>query len=105
MPRKFYADAPEGARIIPDVTHLTHYVQGCAFKFAIHPSLHLIGCLTVSHWDSGKKVADIMPDQLGAALGDKKAAGAATITRLAEKVGESRLRSALAGAAPIRKPE
>ena len=74
----------------------SHYVQNQQFWFLLHEAVNS-NALTVTHWDSGKKVLDVSMITRMETLDDKKAAKA-DLDKLIQRHGAARVRSVLAGA-------
>ena len=68
-------------------------IDGERFALFVHASVDNPRKLTVSHFASGKKIADIAPT-LAAACEDVKGAAKITIDRLVEQVGAERVKAA-----------
>ena len=77
----------------------SHYVDGVRFWFAIHDPVDYVGGLTVSHWDSGKRVLHITPTVLAAGYRMSNAEIArAEINKLVGRVGAIRVAEILRAA-------
>ena len=77
----------------------SHYVDGVRFWFAIHDPVDYTSGLTVSHWESGKRLLHIGPSILAAAHGMKPAdIGRAEINKLVGRVGAIKLAEVLRAA-------
>lgn len=75
----------------------SHYVNNVRFWFALHKDVSRNG-LTVSHWDSGKRVCDVPINTQLACLGDEKAAAKMALDKLCEKYPKERVYGVLLAA-------
>jgi hypothetical protein len=87
-----------------EAKRFAHYVGTIQHWFAVHKNMEGGHGYTVSHWDSGYRVAHVPAMLLISCNGDAKAAAKLTITKLVEQHGESRVHRSLAGA-PARKKD
>jgi hypothetical protein len=77
----------------------SHYVDGVRFWFAIHDPVDYTSGLTVSHWDSGKRLLHIGPTVLAASYNMKPAEiGRAEINKLVGRVGAIKVAQVLRAA-------
>jgi len=77
----------------------SHYVDGVRFWFAIHDPVDYVGGLTVSHWDSGKRLLHITPTVLAASYRMSNAEiGRAEINKLVGRVGAIKVAEVLRAA-------
>lgn len=75
----------------------SHYVANIRFWFFLHKTIGGVG-LTVTHYDSGKRVCEVPHDMVAACRDDTKAAAKMALDKLISRVGPERVRSVLAGA-------
>lgn len=69
-------------------------IDGERVALFVHASVDNPRNLTVSHFASGKKIADIAPTLVAACGKDVKVAAKITIDRLVERVGAERVKTA-----------
>lgn len=75
----------------------SHYVANIRFWFFLHKTVGGIG-LTVTHYESGKRVCEVPHHMIAACCNDTKVAAKMALDKLIEKAGPERVRSVLAGA-------
>lgn len=75
----------------------SHYVANIRFWFFLHKTIGGVG-LTVTHYDSGKRVCEVPHHTVAACCNDTKAAAKLALDKLIEKCGPERVRSVLVGA-------
>lgn len=75
----------------------SHYVANIRFWFFLHETIGGVG-LTVTHYESGKRVLAVPHHTVAACRNDTKAAAKMALDKLIAKVGPERVRSVLAGA-------
>lgn len=75
----------------------SHYVANIRFWFFLHKTIGGVG-LTVTHYESGKRVLEIPHHMVAACQNDTKAAAKMALDKLIAKAGPERVRSVLAGA-------
>lgn len=71
-------------------------IEGSTVALFVHQSLNRPGVLSVSHFESGKKIIDIPTTVAAARRGDPVAAARVTMDRLVEQVGAERILTAIA---------
>lgn len=74
-----------------------HYIQSIQFRFVVTRTA-ADNTVSLTHRDSGKRVAVIPFTSIQASLGDYKLAGQSALKSLIGKVGEARVRSVLSAA-------
>ncbi len=86
-------------RPVPDARRFSHYIGNIRFWFAVHQSPENVGTLTVSHWESGKRVTMVSTTEriAGVGLSDKELAKLA-LDKLVAKHGAARVESVLRAA-------
>ena len=87
-----------------EAKRFAHYIGTSQHWFAVHENLENGRGYTVSHWDSGYRVAHVPAMLLISCNGDAKAAARLTITKLVEMHGEGLVHRKLANA-PARKKD
>jgi len=75
----------------------SHYVANFRFWFFLHKTIGGVG-LTVTHYESGKRVCEVPHHMVAACCNDTKSAAKMALDKLIEKAGPERVRSILAGA-------
>lgn len=75
----------------------SHYVANIRFWFFLHKTIGGVG-LTVTHYESGKRVLEVPHHTVAACRNDNKAAAKMALDKLIAKAGPERVRSVLAGA-------
>lgn len=75
----------------------SHYVANIRFWFFLHKTIGGVG-LTVTHYESGKRVLEIPHHMVAACQNDTKAAAKMALDKLIAKAGPERVWSVLAGA-------
>lgn len=87
----------DGATLEIEGHRFSHYIANCRFWFFLHKQIGG-NCLTVTHWDSGKKVCLVPNNSIAACVGDAKSAAKMELDSMAKRVGAERMRSVLIGA-------
>jgi hypothetical protein len=94
----YMAEAQARTREV-EARRFSYYVENVQYWFAVHKDVGHVGCLAVSHWDSGKRVALITPLEQIAAVGmDEPAQARAALGKLVAKHGAARVASVLRAA-------
>lgn len=75
----------------------SHDVANIRFWFFLHKTIGGVG-LTVTHYDSGKRVCEVPHHMVAACRDDTEAAAKMALDKLISRVGPERVRSVLAGA-------
>jgi hypothetical protein len=75
----------------------SHYVDNIRFWFFLHKTIGGVG-LTVTHYESGKRVCEVPHHTVAACWNDTKAAAKMALDELITKAGPARVRSVLARA-------
>jgi len=76
----------------------SHYVGQYQHWFFLHHSISETG-MSVTHYDSGKRVCTVPPMSICAARMDEKAAAKMELDKLIARVGEARVQAVLRSAA------
>lgn len=80
-------------RDVEQLATFTADVQGERFRFVV---IHDAATISLTHRDSGKRVAKIEYASIQAARGDYTVAGKAALAKVIERAGDARVRSVLA---------
>jgi hypothetical protein len=87
-----------------EAKRFAHYIGTIQHWFAVHENLEGGHGYTVSHWDSGYRIAHVPAMLLISCNGKAKDAAKLTLTKLVERVGESLVHRKLTDA-PKRKKD
>lgn len=87
----------DGSFLEVEGRRFSHYVGNIQFWFFLHKTVGGHG-LTVTHFESGKRVCDVPHHVVAACLNDTKAAAKMELDKLVARAGAERVRSVLSGA-------